>query len=195
MPPKAHRCCGSNQLRGRHGSTLRGPRAPEPPFWSPDSQHVGFFAHGALKRGPLVGGLPVEICPALIIDSASATWNRNGVILFAGGDVLQRVSATSGTPVRATVLEKSESQHSAPWFLPDDEHFVYLARMPTRTELRVGSLSSRETKPLGPFDSNARHAAGHLLSVRGAALTAQPFDMKTLELTGDVRVLADQVAV
>ena len=117
------------------------------------------------------------------------------MILFAGGDVLQRVSATSGTPVRATVLEKSESQHSAPWFLPDDEHFVYLARMPTRTELRVGSLSSRETKPLGPFDSNARHAAGHLLSVRGAALTAQPFDMKTLELTGDARVLADQVAV
>jgi Tol biopolymer transport system component len=48
---------------------------------------------------------------------------------------------------------------------------------------------------LGPFDSDAEYAAGHLISVRGAALTAQPFDMKTLELTGDARVLADQVAV
>ena len=148
------------------------------------------------KQYRLAGGLPVELCPAaVVIDSASATWSRNGVILFAGGDVLQRVSATGGTPVRATVLEKNESQHLGPWFLPDDEHFVYLARMPTRAELRVGSLSTTETKPLGPFDSTAEYAAGHLLSVRGAALTAQPFDMKTLELTGDARVLADQVAV
>ena len=129
--------------------------------------------------------MPVEICPALLIDWTSATWSRNGVILFAGGDVVQRVSDTGGTPVRATVLANGESQHSWPWFLPDDEHFVYLARMPTRTELRVGSLSGRETKPLGPFDSDAEYAAGHLISVRGAALTAQPFDMKTLELTGD----------
>ena len=165
------------------------------PFWSPDSQQVGFFAHGRLQRVPRSGGLPVELCPALTIDFASATWNRNGVILFAGGDVLQRVSATSGTPVRATVLENGESQHTAPWFLPDGEHFVYLARMPTRTELRVGSLSTGQTKPLGPFDSNAEYAAGYLLSVRGAALTAQPFDTKTLELTGEARVLADQVAV
>ena len=173
-------------------ASTEGARAP---FWSPDSQQVGFFAHGGLKKVRRAGGLPVDLCPALIIDSASATWSRNGVILFAGGDVLQRVSATGGTPVRATVLENGESQHTAPWFLPDDEHFVYLARMPTRTELRVGSLSTGQTKPLGPFDSNAEYAAGHLLSVRGAALTAQPFDTKTLELTGDARVLADQVAV
>jgi eukaryotic-like serine/threonine-protein kinase len=174
-------------------ASTEGARAP---FWSPDSQHVGFFANGALRTVRLGGGLPVEICPALSMDWTSATWSRNGVILFAGGDVVQRVSATpGGTPVRATVLASGESQHIRPWFLPDDEHFVYLVRMPTRTELRVGSLSGREPKPLGPFDSNAAYAAGHLLSVRGAALTAQPFDMKTLELSGDPRVLADQVAV
>ena len=173
-------------------ASTEGARAP---FWSPDSQQVGFFARGALRTVRLSGGLPVEICPALLIDWTSATWSRNGVILFAGGDVVQRVSATGGTPVRATVLANGESLHSRPSFLPDAEHFVYLARMPTRTELRVGSLSGRETKPLGPFDSDAEYAAGHLISVRGAALTAQPFDMKTLELTGDARVLADQVAV
>jgi hypothetical protein len=156
---------------------------------------VGFFARGALRTVRLGGGLPVEVCPALTIDWTSATWSRNGVILFADGEVVQRVSDSGGTPVPATVLANGESQHIRPWFLPDDEHFVYLARMPTRTELRVGSLSDRETKPLGPFDSSAAYAAGHLLSVRGAALTAQPFDMKSLELSGDPRVLADQVAV
>jgi eukaryotic-like serine/threonine-protein kinase len=174
---------------------LAGTEGAHAPFWSPDSQRVGFFARGALRTVRLGGGLPVEICPALTVDWTSATWSRNGVILFADGDVVQRVSDAGGTPVPATVLANGESQHSRPWFLPDDEHFVYLARMPTRTELKVGSLSNRETKSLGPFDSNAEYAAGHLLSLRGAALTAQPFDMKTLELSGDPRVLADQVAI
>ena len=46
---KAHRCYGSDQLRGpswQHLASTEGARAP---FWSPDSQHVGFFARGALN--------------------------------------------------------------------------------------------------------------------------------------------------
>jgi hypothetical protein len=34
------------------------------PFWSPDSQHIGFFTDGKLKRMPVVGGSAIVLCDA-----------------------------------------------------------------------------------------------------------------------------------
>ena len=155
------------------------------PFWSPDSQSIGFTANDTLKTVRVAGGLPVDLCPARTRDGTGGSWNRKGVIIFGDGDALQRVSSGGGTPTPATVLANGESAHRWPSFLPDDDHFLFLARVGAKNELRIGSLASTETKPLGLFESNAIYANGYLVFVRGNTLTAQAFDTTTLQLRGD----------
>ena len=52
-------------------------------FFSPDSQWVGFFADGKLKKVSLTGGAPQTICDVRGIRGAS--WGPDGNIVFGGG--------------------------------------------------------------------------------------------------------------
>ena len=138
--------------------------------------------------------MPVELCD-VPHGERSATWNRGGVIIFGGFGGLQKIPSAGGKPTPVTKLENGENAHRWPWFLPDDEHFLYLAQRRRLSELRVGSLTSTDTRAsLGPFESNAVYAQGHLLFVRGGKLMAQSFDPATRQLAGDPVVLADQTA-
>src|SRR5439155_10045704 len=75
-------------LAGTEGATY--------PFWSPDGRFIGFFADRKLKKVSSSGGAVQTLCDAL--DGRGATWNQNGVIVFApapfGG--LQQVSEAGG---------------------------------------------------------------------------------------------------
>jgi eukaryotic-like serine/threonine-protein kinase len=51
------------------------------PFWSPDSQFVGFWAGGKLKKIRRTGGLPEVICR--VPEIAQGAWGTDGTILFA----------------------------------------------------------------------------------------------------------------
>jgi eukaryotic-like serine/threonine-protein kinase len=65
----------SKSLDGTDGATYA--------FWSPDSENLGFFSRGKLKRIPRTGG-PVEtLCD--VATGRGGTWNREGVILFSPG--------------------------------------------------------------------------------------------------------------
>ena len=170
------------------------------PFWSPDSRSIGFFARTQLKTVQLNGALPVTICEArpvgVILTPPGGSWNGTDVIVFGTSDgPLLQVNAHGGTPLPVTTLGKSETAHAWPWFLPDGQHFLYLARGPAIQELRVGSLTSGDTASLGPFESNGVYAAGHLLSVRGGNLGAQPFDVDTRRLGAKSILLAAQAGV
>ena len=181
---------------------LEGTEGASSPFWSPDSQSIGFFASEKLPPGDawlktvrVSGGLPVELC-GVPHGERSATWNRGGVIIFGGSGVLQKIPSAGGKPTPVTKLEKGENAHRWPWFLPDDEHFLYLIHGPGVSELRTGSLRSTDTwSSLGRFESNAVFARGHLLFMRGGKFMAQSFDAVTRQLAGDPVVLADQTAV
>ena len=180
---------------------LEGTEGASSPFWSPDSQSIGFFASAKLPPGDawlktvrVSGGLPVELC-GVPHGERSAAWNRGGVIIFGGSGGLQKIPSAGGNPSPVTKLQKGENAHRWPWFLPDAEHFIYLAHGPAVSELRVGSLVSTDTWSLGPFESNAMYARGHLLFVRGGKFMAQSFDTATRKLAGDPVVLADQTAV
>jgi Tol biopolymer transport system component len=61
------------------------------PFWSPDSQSIGFFANNQLKTVPAGGESPVESSPWSMTFPLAAetgghapmgTWNSKGVIVF-----------------------------------------------------------------------------------------------------------------
>jgi serine/threonine protein kinase/Tol biopolymer transport system component len=174
---------------------LAGTEGAAAPFWSPDSESIGFFADNQLKTIRLVGGSPQRLCEATLAQWSTGAWNRRGVIVFGGLGALLMVRSTGGTPTPVTTLVKSETAHRWPAFLPDDDHFLYLAQRAGANELRVGSLTSTETASLGPFESNAVYAQEHLLFVRAGSLMAQSFDRTTRQLKGDPFVLAEQTGV
>jgi hypothetical protein len=106
------------------------------PFWSPDGKQVGFFSDGKMRRIGLDGGGPQVICDAPKPHGAS--WGRRGVIVFSPGDAnLFRVAASGGTPEPVTTIDTTGgvNAHAWPGFLPDGEHFTYVARrtFPRRT--------------------------------------------------------------
>jgi Tol biopolymer transport system component len=164
------------------------------PFWSPDGRSLGFFAGGKLKRIAVAGGPPQTLC---VSNGLGGAWNRDGVILFGDGQTpLYRVDANGGTPRPVTRLAPGEEGHRWPSFLPDGDHFVFLGDAP-RTEnhhIKVGSLRDGSSRDLFQAVTNAQFVdPGWLLYVRAGALLAQHFDMKSLSVTGEPRILAENV--
>jgi eukaryotic-like serine/threonine-protein kinase len=172
-------------------------------FWSPDSQHLGFFAEGKLKRVAAAGG-PAQVLATLPPGgNYSGTWSTEEVILVGSdaspGGPLLRVPAGSGEAKPATELDKTkkETSHRFPRFLPDGRHYVYLV---TGADARdrasyVGDLNSKDRRPLPGIAAEANYSSsGHLIFIRDGALMAQPFNLKRLELTGPAFPVADPFA-
>jgi hypothetical protein len=108
------------------------------------------------------------------------------------------VSASGGVPSPATVLDKTrgDAAHVFPTFLPDGNHFVFVARNvdPEKTVIALGDLSSRETRALFRSDSEAVWAPpGYLLFAREGVLFAQRFDPKRLKVDGEAQSLSRNV--
>jgi hypothetical protein len=151
---------------------LPGTESASLPFWSPDSRTLAFFSGGQLKRIGIQSGAVQTIASRDIGDASGGSWNREGIVLFAGpAGALYRVSATGGEPTAVTTVEKSENEvfHRLPWFLPDGRRFLYLAQ-PSNTVFEA-SLDSSERKSLVRADSKALYSpTGHLLFMRGITL-------------------------
>jgi Tol biopolymer transport system component len=171
------------------------------PFWSPDSESIGFFAGGKLKKIGASGGPPLTLCEAP--NARGGTWNREGVILFAPNinAPIFRVSALGGTAMPITSLDasKGEVTHRWPQFLPDGRHYLYLAgsffgfKENPSNIIVIRSLDSNESKALMQVHGSAMYASGRMLFMRVNTLMAQSFDTKRLELTGDALPIADPV--
>lgn len=168
-------------LAGTEGAQFR-------PFWSPDSRYLAFMAGGRLKKVPVSGGGAQVVTDAPT--GADGTWGTKDIILFDGQstDPIQRVSAGSG--IATPVVEPGAGW---PEFLPDGEHFLYLANPEDETQrLMVGSLDTEEPpRELMTVESLAVYAPpSHLIFVSNDSLYAQPFDAKTMELSGEPQQLA-----
>ena len=165
------------------------------PFWSPDSRFIGYFANGKLFKIEASGGRPQALCDAA--ENRGGTWNRDGVILFAGSEGLYRVPALGGTPTLATKIGPREEAHRWPYFLPDGRHFLFLGDAETSEDhhIRLGSLDSQESQILfGAVSRIAYAPPGYLLYISQGALVAQPFDAEKLKVTGDPTTVTEQVA-
>jgi eukaryotic-like serine/threonine-protein kinase len=177
-------------------------------FWSPDSRYLGFIADGNLKKIDIAGG-PAQVLCYAGMGNAPGSWNQDGVILFqmqAAPPVIARVSAQGGeaTPVTTVDPSRNEIAHTAPYFLPDGNHFLYHAFTSSQDiVLQLGSLDSKSVSTLmvlgnlglgGGVGAPARYSpSGHLLFVRNGTLLVQPFDAKRLALSGEAIPLMEQV--
>ena len=165
------------------------------PFWSPDSRYLAFISGGKLKKVNIAGGPPSVICDAPT--GSDGTWGRSGVILFdgAGVDPILRVPASGGVATAEVSPDTAKGVHQLGWpeFLPDGKHYLYLSILPV-PELRVGTLGSKQTRALGPCESQVQYVPpGYLLYSRGGSLVLQPFDPRALKLKGEPVPIAEQV--
>ncbi|HXW07174.1 MAG TPA: protein kinase [Vicinamibacterales bacterium] len=171
----------------------------ETPFFSPDSQHVGFFADGKLMKIAMTQDAVPEVL-ADVPYPRGGDWNASGTLLFASETGIDRINADGTGHARVTVYDTNmgENRHAWPEFLPDGRRFLYLNRSsdPERTGVYLGSLDRQRHTRLMPAYSRTVYArSGHLLFVRDGALMAQAFDERTETLSGEPIPLASNVRV
>lgn len=118
------------------------------------------------------------------------------MIVFGTPKGLFSVSAEGGKASPLTTIEKSETGHFWPLFLPDGTHYIYLAwsSESTNRALFIGDLGAKGRTRLMAAETNVAYASpGYLLFHREATLFAQPFDANG-RFTGDAVQIAGGMA-
>jgi dipeptidyl aminopeptidase/acylaminoacyl peptidase len=155
-----------------------------------------------MKKLELAGGPVQTLCDAPT--GRGGAWNKDGVILFTPSGLLGtgifRISASGGTPVQVTFPDRTQGEDSHRWpvFLPDQNHYLYLAMNLTgRKDLYsvfVGSLNSKGKRLVVRTKANAAYASpGYLVFERDQTLFAQRFDPNKLELSGEPAPILNDV--
>ncbi len=165
------------------------------PFWSPDSEFVGFRSGSELKKVSVRGGVPTTICN--VPSAAGAAWSPDGsfIVLSTGYPPrLLRVPATGGDPEPLAGLDVPEGQDQGHWFpsfLPSDQGALKLlfgeGEM-SRREVILFDIESRQKRVLGKGAFPVFSPTGHVLyqsAPREGTLWALPFSVESLEATGE----------
>jgi hypothetical protein len=191
---------------------LAGTDNPADPFFSPDSQWIGFNADGKLKKISVLGGAAVALCDANCNAMRGASWGEDGNIIFAlnGGIGLLRIP-DSGSQSQALTKSQDygDTTHRWPQILPGGNAVLFSGSVsPTdrdnaRIEVRAlknGALKAGEIKVLarGGYAPHYLPAPsggmGHLVYLHEGVLSGVPFDPVKLELRGTPTPLVEDVA-
>ena len=173
---------------------LPGTEGANTPFWSPDSQWIGFFAANNLKKIRVLNGL-TQVIATNVQTKGGAAWSAHDVIVFTTGPGgLSRVSAQGGPVSRATTT--SEGSHFWPQFLGDGNHFLYAGA--ATGSIYLGSLGNEPPRAVMKFPvriSSLAYVPGFVFFVQDAALFARPFDEQRLEFSGEPTRIVEGVPV
>jgi eukaryotic-like serine/threonine-protein kinase len=169
------------------------------PFWSPDSQFIGFWEGGKLKKLRRTGGVPEVICS--VPETAQGAWGPDGTILFARAvnSPILRVSPTGGDATAVTSLLPGQVSQMWVQFLPDGKHFIYLARTSLTSrdpgaKIYAQSLDGGDPILLLAGESRAVAVPDYLLFAQGQILYAQRMDWTALRKVGEPLLVARNVA-
>ncbi|MDA0205870.1 MAG: protein kinase [Acidobacteria bacterium] len=167
------------------------------PFWSPDSDFVGYESGGQLTKVPVQGGLAVRLCklPGPLL---GATWSPDGEsIVFSTRDpyALHEVPAAGGVVKR--ILSPEEPSSGGPWGVMVRPHFlpaeagarvvVFSFGSPRNNTLMVQDLETGRREIIGPGNFPFYSSSGHLLyqpDYYTDELWALPFSLETLTADG-----------
>jgi hypothetical protein len=174
------------------------------PFWSPDSQSIGFFAADKLKRVSVAGGSVQTICSVSTVGTTVRTagdggaWGRDGTIIFGSFLVapLMKVPAMGGVPTPVSALAKDERSHGWPQLLPDGRHVLYFAvgQDPESSAIYVQEPgSAKRVLVLRNPTRGVWAPPGYLLFVRETTLFAQRMNAASFQLEGEPLAIAHEV--
>jgi serine/threonine-protein kinase len=180
-------------LDALQATELSGTENARDPFFSPDSQWIGFFADGKLKKISVQGGPAVTLCDAPI--DRGGSWGEDGTIVFTPDIVvpLSKISSMGGTPEPLTTLDKQAGDvtHRWPQMLPGGKAVLFtssnnsIGPIAEHANIDVYSMASGQRKTLQRGGFHARYLpTGHVVCMHEGTLFAMPFDLKRLEVTG-----------
>ena len=156
------------------------------PFFSPDSQWIGFYAGGQLKKVSVTGGAPVTLGDAQAPFGAS--WGDNDMILYGqGSEGIWRVPGSGGTPEPVITVENGEQAHG-PQMLPDE--WVLFTFRPAgaswdESHIVMQSLANGERVVLIEGGRDARYVeTGHLVYASNDMVLAVAFDLDARQVLG-----------
>jgi serine/threonine protein kinase/Tol biopolymer transport system component len=182
------------RLAQLQATALPGTDSAENPFFSPDSQWIGFFARGKLKKIAVTGGAAFEVCAAE--NGRGGSWSEDGTILFSPSSRpavrLMRVSAEGGTPVELISIDDPHDTQRWPQALPNGRVLFTSGTIGAYNDasLVVQTLATgaRTTVQRGGFYGRYL-PSGHLVYLNGGTLFAAPFDLDRLITGPSVRVV------
>jgi serine/threonine-protein kinase len=195
---------GRAQLYVRRMSDLDAKEIPgtdeaSAPFFSPDGQWIGFFAQGKLKKVSIGGGTAQVLCDAPF--GRGGSWSADDTIYFSPTSTsgLSKVSASGGTPQPVTMLDrgKGEVSHRWPQVLPGGKAVLFTVWTGPGSDekyLELQVLATGERRILAQSaDSGVYVASGHLVYSQVGVLTAIPFDLSRMTVTGPPARQTEQV--
>ncbi|MGC1451593.1 MAG: protein kinase [Candidatus Sulfotelmatobacter sp.] len=194
---------GSSQIWVRPMDSLQARAVPgtedgAQPFWSPDEQSLGFFAHGKLKKVEIATGSVQTLTK--VPYGVGGTWSSGGVIVYSPsfGSGLFRVPSSGGDGQPLSKLDGGQREviHAWPQFLPDGQHVLFLQRGATGEggHISVVALGNQNIHQLMKGDALVGYTEpGYILFVRDGAFMAQLFDASRLRLRGDPILVADKI--
>ena len=180
---------------------IEGTEGARSPFWSPNSDFIGFAAGGELKKISVQGGVAARVCELPGGNLAGGTWSPDGeVIVFSSGApaVLYEVPGRGGTPNLLISPEESEGSPGgptgaiySPHFLPSEAGarvLVFTFGLVIEPTMMVQNVETGQRELLGPGALPFYSSGGHLVyqpSRTTHDLWALPFSLDTLRATGE----------
>ena len=171
---------------------IAGTEGASDPFFSPDSQWIGFFTPDKLKKVSAQGGSPITLCD--MSTEMGAHWGDDGHIVFSSGlgQGLKRISAAGG-PVEDLIDESHMESYRffalvAPIVLPGGRSVLFtLAAGFSIDDFRIAVLTLESGQVKFVLERALGYAylpTGYLLYGQAGAVMAAPFDVNALEVSG-----------
>ena len=161
------------------------------PFWSPDSQFVGFRSGGNFRKVAVSGGSVVLLAEGSGSSSRSA-WTPDGEsVIFTSGEMLFRVGASGGKAELWLEVEQKGFGAFGPAFFSVDEGTQKLlyTEVKSTTEAQIIALDrttgQREVLAAGRWP--VYDPSGHVIyqSTDPVGIWAVPFSVDTMKATGN----------
>jgi Tol biopolymer transport system component/predicted Ser/Thr protein kinase len=199
---------GTPQLATRaldesQATLLAGTEDATDPFFSPDSQWIGFFADGKMKKISVQGGGALTLCETGGAGLArGASWGADRQIVFTAGTGsvgLSSVPDSGGTPQTLTKPGSGEVSHRWPQVLPGGQAILFTSSARVGGDYDDGviealSLKTGKWKIVQRGGYFGRYlSSGHLVYVHQGTLFGAPFDLDRLEVKRTPAPLVEDV--
>ena len=180
---------------------INGTEGAARPFWSPDSQFIGFGANRQLKKISAQGGPAITLCRLPGGNLQGGGWSPEGdFIAFGSGGPsrIYEVPARGGEP--RVLFEEEVIGITSPHFLPLQaaaRSIIFDLGSPNDRDIAVKNLETGEWEVLVEGAYPVYSPSGHILyqtNRNRSGLWALPFSIETLKPTAEAFPIGENVS-
>jgi Tol biopolymer transport system component len=181
---------------------LKSPGSAEPvegtseavtPFFSPDSESLGYLRRSGIEIVSLSGGKPRSLVAGVSFVGGNATWGSDDWIYYVDATSgIERVQASGGSSPHSLKSPAPGEAYDNPRPLPGGRHVLHAIwqRDQGRPCVAVTAIASGEQTILFEGGFSPRYVpTGHLLVAQEDMLLGMTFDPETLKVGSPVPVL------